>query len=195
MVNEAQKLVNGFLFSTSKEFEQGKSEFETITYLREKSDLSNPRTVLKLYNKLIESDTFHTMVGYVFLKELQDIIVKANIIKEEELSKIYIPNNLSYDEEITTKPANQYKTTIKNLQTTLRNSRIINLFLVVTIIIMFILALFADKSTFSNFETDIINQYSTWQEELKSKEEELKLFEDSLDEREKIIIDMEKTNR
>lgn len=195
MVNETQKLVNGFLFSTSKEFNQGKSEFETITYLREKSDLSNPRTVLKLYNKLIESDTFHTMVGYVFLKELQDIIIKANIIKEEELTKIYIPTNLSYDEETTSKPVNQYKSTIKSLQTTLRNSRIINAFLVVTVIIMFILALFADKSAFTNFETDIINQYSTWQEDLKSKEEELKLFEESLDEREKNIIDLEKENR
>jgi hypothetical protein len=195
MVNEAQKLVDGFLFSTSKEFNQGKSEFETITYLKEKSDLSNPRIVLKLYNKLIESDTFHTMVGYVFLKELQDIIVKANIIKEEELTKIYIPTNLSYDEETTSKPANQYKITIKNLQTTLRNTRIINVFLVTTVIIMFVLALFADKSAFSNFETEIINQYSTWQEDLKSKEEELKLFEENLNEREKNIVGIENGNR
>lgn len=194
MVNEEQKFVDGFLFSTNKEFKQGKSEFETISYLREKSDLSNPKMVLRLYNKLIDGDTFHTMVGYVFLKELQDIIVNANIIKGDELTKIYIPNNLSYDEETTSKPANQYKIKIKNLQITLRNSRIINLFLVVTIIIMFLLALFADKSAYTNYETDLINQYSTWQEDLKSKEEELKLFEDKLIERENSIEGLEKGN-
>src|SRR4051794_31176543 len=129
MINDEQKLVDGFLFSTSKEYGQGKSEYETISYLREKSDLSNPKIVLKLYNKLMDDDTFHTMVGYVFLKELQDIIIAANIIKEEELKKIYIPTNLSYDEETTIKPVNQYQIKIKNLQTTLRNVRIINLFL------------------------------------------------------------------
>ena len=195
MVNDEQKLVDGFLFSTTKEFVQGKNEFETITYLREKSDISNPRIALKLYKKLIESDTFHTMVGYVFLKELQDIIINAKIIKEDELTKIYIPTNLSYDEETTSKPANQYKVKITNLQTTLRNSRIINLFLIATIIIMFIIALFADKSVYTNFEAELINQYSTWQEDLKLKEEELKLFEESLDEREKIFLEIEEGNR
>lgn len=191
MINDAQKLVDGFLFSTSKEFNQGKSEYETISYLRENSDLSNPKIVLKLYNKLIVDDTFHTMVGFVFLKELQDIIVNANIIKEEELTKIYIPTNLSYDDETTIKPVNQYQVKITNLQATLRNLRIINIFFVVTIIIMFVLALFADKSAYTNFETDIINQYSTWQEDLKTKEDELKLFEDSLNEREDNILDLE----
>lgn len=176
-MGESQNQVNGFIFSTNEDFSRAKEEQEVIDHFKTKVDLSNPNDALKLYNRFIEKNTFLTPVGYLFLRELQESILKTGIIKPEEIQKInYISQNLNTKgeiKELDLLPLNKYKEMVQNLKIKLRNSRIINMFFLVIVIAMIIIAIYSDKTVFTNFENEVIDRYAGWEEELKLKEKEL----------------------
>lgn len=179
-MREKGLVVNGFLFSTNKDYKEANEEQEAIDYLRENSDLSNARTALKLYNKFTENRTFHTPVGYSFLKELQDTILKEGVVKPENLEAIYIPGS-GGNNEVDILRAEQYREIAEREHTRNRNSRIINIFLVCIIFIMIIISLYSDKTVFSKFEEGILNKYASWEEELNQREQALDALEDKVD--------------
>ena len=61
----------GFTFSSEAELAEAKKEAEVVAYIRSQADLGNVKTVLKLYNRLIEKGTLSTVLGVAFLKELR----------------------------------------------------------------------------------------------------------------------------
>lgn len=173
-------VVNGFLFSTNKEYNQAKEELEAIEYIKKNTDLTNAKTVLKLYTKLTGNRTFHTPVGYTFLSELRDTIIQSGIIKPEIVENIYIPSNVVDNNEVAVLKAEQYKVMAEKERTKHRNSRIINIFLVFIIMAMIVIAIYTDKNLFTNFETSIIDKYSAWEEELDKREQALDELEEQL---------------
>jgi hypothetical protein len=176
-MGESQNQVNGFIFNTNEDFNRAKEEQEVIEHFKEKVDLSNPNDVLKLYNRFIEKNTFCTPVGYLFLKELQENILKSGIMKPEEIQKInYISpysGTKAETKEVDSLALNKYKDMAQNLKIKLRNSRIINVFFLVIVIAMIIIAIYSDKTVFTNFENEVIDHYASWEEELKLKEKNL----------------------
>lgn len=173
--------VGGFLFSTNKDYTDAKEEQETVSYLKENTDLENPKTVLKLYNKLTENRTFHTPVGYTFLKELQDIVINSSLVKPENLDSIYIPPlNYSSSGEQNALLAKQFKEAAEKERNRNKNSLIINIFLSAVIIIMFGIAFYSDKTTYSKFENKVIDKYASWEEELNQREQTIKDLEAKL---------------
>jgi len=108
---------------------------------------------------------------------LQESILKTGIIKPEEIQKInYISQNLNTKgeiKELDLLPLNKYKEMVQNLKIKLRNSRIINIFFLIIVIAMIIIAIYSDKTVFTNFENEVIDRYAGWEEELKLKEKEL----------------------
>ncbi len=98
-MNENDLVVNGFLFSTKKDYSLAKDELDAIAYIQKNTDLSKPNTMLKLYRKLVSSNTFQTPIGYMFLNQLQEEILKTNIISYEELEKIKILPNVKKENE------------------------------------------------------------------------------------------------
>jgi len=184
-LSEKGLVVGGFLFSSNKEYNDAKQEQETIEYLKANSDLSKPKTVLKLYSKLTENRTFHTLVGYLFLKELQEIILKAGIVKLEELDSIYVPTqNFSENEELINLSLHHYKQSAEKAQIQNRNSRIINISLAFIIIVMIAIAIYSDKTVYTDFENRVINKYASWEEELNNREQKLNNREKLLNEAE-----------
>lgn len=180
-MNEKELIVSGFLFNNKKEYDLAMDESQTIEYIKNKTDLTSTKTVLKLYSKLIENETFKTPVGYGFLKELQEQLLESNLVSKDNILPIPMITHIFYEdgEHLS---INQYKQRINKLRVTLRNVRIINFFMIVTIIIMFFIAMFADKSKYAEFETQIIDKYASWEEELlireKAIEEKENLLED-----------------
>ncbi len=178
---KAEGLVTGgYLFSTNKDFSDANEEQESINFLRSKTDLSNPRTVLKLYNKLIENRTFHTLIGYTFLKELRDGILTSGIVKAEDLGEIYVSAQIN-NNEVNSVTFEHYKHLTERQQVRIRNSRIINLFLVITILAMIIIAIYTDRTLYSDFENKVIDHYSDWEEELNNREQDLIKREEALE--------------
>ncbi len=180
-MREKELVMSGFLFSTNKEYNDAKEEQEAIEYLKANSDLSNSKVVLKLYNKLNENRTFHTPVGYTFLKELQDIVLKAAIVKSEDIDDIYIPaQSNSESEELNALSLNHFKQIAEKEHTQNRNSRIINIFLVLVIIAMIGISIYSDRTVYSDFENKVIDKYASWEEELNNKEQLLNELETKL---------------
>lgn len=80
--------VNGFSFDSSEEYEEAKKESEAIGYICAKMDISDPKTALKVYYKLLERKNLHTIIGFTFLKELRDIIISSGLIEPKNLKPI-----------------------------------------------------------------------------------------------------------
>lgn len=183
-MGDSHNQVNGFMFNANEDFNRAKEEQEAIDHFKAKIDLTNTNEALKLYNRFIEKNTFRTPVGYLFLKELQESILKSGIIKPEEIMKInYIsPSSGTKTDinEVDYIPLNKYKDMVQHLKIKLRNSRIINIFFLAIVIAMIIIAVYSDKTVFSNFENKVIDRYASWEEELELKEKELKEREDKL---------------
>lgn len=174
-------VVDGFEFLSEAEYNAAKEELTAINFFKEKTDLSDLSTVIKLYNRILARNTFHTVVGYSFLKELQNTIILSSKNKLKDLENIHVKAVQGSEENrLDLITAEKFKELAKKEKTKHRNSRIINLFLTLTIIIMFIIALYSDKTVFKKFENDIIDEYASWEEELTQREEELDKREEKL---------------
>lgn len=67
-------IIDGIEFEDEIEYKKGLSDEKNITVVRSKYDLTDAGEVEKAYRMLVEKDVFTTTLGYVFLKELRDII-------------------------------------------------------------------------------------------------------------------------
>lgn len=187
-VEEKEYKVSGYSFANLQQYKEAKREAESVDYIKANTDLNDMSKTLKLYHKLVEKNTLKTIVGYGFLKELQDRIIKDGIVSSDNLPCIsiamenmtqHIKSNI-VEQKMGTKNhsmAEEYKIRHKN-------SRIINMFLVMIIIIMFIVSYISDRNLLKKYENDIINQYSSWEEELNAREKVLDAREKVMEEKE-----------
>jgi len=173
-LKENEYKVSGYSFTNLQIYKEAKREAETIDYIKANTDLKDLNKVLKLYHKLVERKTLKTIIGYEFLKELQEKILKEGIISKDNLPCIQIEvegkqyqiysNTLEHDRE------QKNNTLTEEYRIRHRNSRIINAFLVIIIVVMFIMSFIRDRSISPNYENDIINKYSAWEEDLNARE-------------------------
>lgn len=129
--------IKGYNFVNFNEYQKAKQEKDSIEYIRTHTDLADTKKIAKLYSSLVEKDTFKTVIGYEFLKELQNMLIDGGIITLDTIPWIKIGRasiGLTSGEAGEGKLAREYR--IRH-----RNSRIINLFLVLIIAAMFIIRL------------------------------------------------------
>lgn len=186
--NENQNVVYGYHFSDANEYKDAKREAETIEYIKANTDLNDLNKALKLYHRLVEKKTLNTIVGYGFLKELQEKIIQSGIIGNDKLPSIPIKKEekkingrvqLSNLEEGREK---KFKTLAENYRIKLRNSRIINAFLVLIIAVMIIITLTSDRSlvVMPEEDTELVDQYAQWKEELDAREKAIEEREEAI---------------
>lgn len=137
MKDQEYKL-HGYSFADFEEYREAKREAESVDYIRAKTDFNDLSLITKLYHKLIDRQTFRTVIGYEFLKELQNKILEGGISTLDSLPGINIRKQTSIlqpkDDTKAQKSAEEYR--IKH-----RNSRIINVFLSLIIVAMIIINL------------------------------------------------------
>lgn len=169
-------IILGYTFSDEESYLEAKKEADKINYILEKTDIDKEKTLFELYNALNDDNVFRTIIGYNFLTQLRKRILSRTTTKDDEISPIKInSNNLpsSVKEFSAMQNENkkrQYKKLSENYHIKLRNSRIINIFLVVLIMVMIVISLYADRTVFQKFEESIVNKYAAWQEELEARE-------------------------
>ncbi len=213
-----------------------KKELEGIKYLKENNDMTDPKIVLNVYNRMVEGRIFRTKVGTEYLRELQEYLLSNGvdrslikaipIIEEEEIELVeeeplgnkkgFKPverknrqhenkkENVStedfrrknaMDASGTEKISDIAKTAKKKEKSRANKdidakenkyrerfhiSLILNIVLVAVIIILFFIAASKDNPTVLNYEEKLLNKYSSWAEELESRERELNEREESL---------------
>lgn len=166
----------GFTFSSPKELEEAKKETEVVTYIRSKADLTNMKTVVKLYNRLVEKGTLTTEPGIAFLKELRSRALESGVVTENSLAALPLP--VKKEEAPVVKTREQkllelYKGRVKTLSFAVAA-------LCVVIVLLFAIRLFGTASPFTDYEKKVVDEYAGWKEVLTEKEARLHEWENDL---------------
>lgn len=87
---EKEYVLNGIRFTSSVEYQNAKKEQEGIAYIIEKNDMSDDKVVLALYNKFVNKNVFRTQIGHNFLKELQERLMRSEVVDKSEVARLPI---------------------------------------------------------------------------------------------------------
>lgn len=180
-MTEDKWVVQCYAFPNGKEYEKAMKEQETVAYIKANTDLANIKVVAKLYINLIEKKTFDTIVGFTFLEELRNLLLSQNGITEDSLPPIPINSITSKMSKVSVanERAEKYKALYEKSDSKKKLSIYANIFLVIMIIVMMALAIMTKKNANPN-ETELINKYSKWKQELQQKQDELNQREQEL---------------
>ena len=176
--------VGGFSFSSEHEAEIAKKELEGIKYVKGKLDMDQPERVLQLYNKMVAEKLFVTAVGISYLADLREYLETIPTIKKEEIDSIYVSHptveeTIKEQRQIQREKVQEVKSAAKKavaagkdsvLEGKLKFSYVLNIILVVCVVLMFVITGTSKHPTILNYETELINRYSAWEQELSERE-------------------------
>lgn len=187
--NEEKFMVGGYEFATKEEAQLAKDELNAIKYLSQKTNSKDPKQVYSLYNKIIERKLFSTHVGMNYLKNLQTFLYKSSEIPNDKIQPIPI-NAETQDEINIRRERSEFKSELRDMSIKVAKYKnnftrvmIINVVLVIIIIAMFVILNTSSNPNIINYEVNIQNKYSQWQEQLQSQEESLNARENALNNR------------
>lgn len=145
-------IVEGFEFPNEQLADGARSELKGIDYIVSRTDMSNSKSVLVLYNSIIDKNLFKTPIGIKFLKEIQEMLIASNDIDEKSVKPI--PVRL---EELNVEKNTNEKTNYKKIMI---NSIIVNIILIFAIIIMYMIFSNSKNINIINYENRLKEQYS-----------------------------------
>lgn len=167
-------IVEGFRFQSEDDARAASKEAEGIRYIESKINRKIPEAVLQVYLKLISDRVFSTPVGLAYLKELQDQLSKSPLIMESEIIPIEISRKPEQEQvehkEIKSEKIKKTKNNKADKKSKMSSLFVVNVFLVLTVIAMFILISTSNVPTIINYKNKIINQYEQWDKELTQRE-------------------------
>lgn len=182
-------MVGGYEFVSKEDAQIARDELNAIKYVSAKTNSKDPKQVYSLYNKIIERKLFSTQIGMNYLKSLQTFLYKSDEIPNDKIQPI--PINVEAQEEINLRRERiEFKSELRDLsikaaryKNNFTRVMIVNAVLVIIIIAMFFILNTSSNPNIINYEVNIQNKYSQWQEQLQSQEESLKARENALNNR------------
>lgn len=184
--NRQEILVGGFAFDNPEEAKQAKREEEGVFYIHAKVDMGEPEMVLQIYNKMVQQKLFETAVGYSYLKELQEYLKNSPMIYGEDILPIPVQHpalesDLNRRAEQTEHPrmdearaeskaARRREAILAGYKKRVRIFAGISAVLAVCVVAMFVITMTSSSTTILNYETELINKYEAWEQELSERE-------------------------
>lgn len=173
-------IVDGYQFQSKEDAELAEMELKKISYLREHMGTADVDTVLKVYQKALETRTFQTPVGLSFMHELYSSLEAAGLkgtIKP-------VPTYHSY----TNKTRRETKPAKERVQQAKKKEKVdkfaisvwLNILLVLLVIGMFFIAKTGDNPNVINYEKAVQDKYATWEQQLTERENVIREKELSL---------------
>lgn len=187
--NKEKMITDGFTFTNEAERIQAEKEVEGVKFIKEKLDMDKPEMVLQIYNKMVKQNLFETAVGYSYLKDLQEYLRSIPFVNNEEILPIPVQHPVLETQmrRRRPEPKKQEKVTERYINIDYKNRyrvvRGIALALAVCVVAMFAISFTANTPTILNYEQQLINRYSEWEEELNEREERIIEREAELSER------------
>lgn len=175
-------VVEGYKFTSEEDARMAQDELQKVNYISQKMSMDDPKAILLIYNKSIQSGIFTTPIGLDFLKSVQSFLKKSALIPDEEI--LDIPIKINYSDALILKQNKRYDSLNvkeKNYKLEFRFSLIMNVILVVMVIAMFVIALKSDNANILNYKTAILNEYAEWEQSLKDREQAVREKEQELD--------------
>lgn len=175
-------IVGGYDFFSELDAQKASLDLSKIKVLEERVKASRPKDIKAVYEKAIENKIFKSPIGWEYLARLRDRLY-ASGFSEEELIPIPIPvsltrhsafENLSVQQRI--RPVTKdNKAEFKRLF-----PYILNIFLLIIVIAMFIIASTSDSDNILNYKRNVTNRYSSWEQDLTQREKVIREKEKKL---------------
>lgn len=184
--SQSKFMVGGYEFNTKEDAQLAKDELNAIKYVSAKTNSKDPKQVYALYNKIIERKLFSTQIGMNYLKSLQTFLYKSDEIPNDKIQPI--PIKADTQEEIDRRhERSEFKSELRDLSIKVAKYKnnfvrvmIVNVVLVIVIIAMIFILNTSSNPNIINYEVNIQNKYTQWQQQLQSQEESLNAREREL---------------
>ncbi len=172
-------VVEGFSFTDENMAKQAAKEVEGVRYVKSKTDMSNPKEVLRVYQRLLAQKTFQTPVGYAYLRELQEYLISNPSIENKEVGAVPVASDLKVNDAMGV--AQRLRQRVKGERRKFQISLFVNLVLALTIAVMFGIALSSDQTTILNYEKKLQDRSAKWEQELTKREQIVREEEQMMD--------------
>ena len=175
--------VNGFLFSTTEETNAAKKEAKAVVYLEERLKGRSPEEAKSMYSQILDQGLFHTVVGYSFLKELQDSLRAGGIGDLPPISvdkSTVVTKTFDVRPDAGSSPNPRLEQKLKNTRMQLKSMRAVAIVCMVMVVAMFAITLTSKSPTIINYESKILDKYASWEQELSQREADLAARESEL---------------
>ena len=170
-------VVEGYRFASAEDADLARLELEKIRALESRMDYQNPEMVLSAYNRAIMNRTFQTPVGCQYLLKLRGYILETGAAHEGEIRPIPFSVQLSGKaaQRNTSRqhPAEKGENEHTVPAWSFGISVAMNVILVLLVMGMFMITLYSDNPNILNYKTQIVNEYASWEQELRAREREV----------------------
>lgn len=188
-------VVDGYCFKTQEEAAIAINEIEGIEYLRKRTNLKNPQSVLAVYDKIIDKELFKTPIGYGFLRELQQILYNSSDVQQDKIRSIPVAGMGETKGKKDKKSKNSKKKKLylmpeeqkKNYKNKITNLIILNVFFVIALIVVIIITNNSDNTNILNYRERLEREYNEKENELAAWDSQLREKEHQLNEKENNI--------
>ena len=195
---EGKYVIDGFIFNNKADYLQAKNEYDGVEYMRSRTNMNNAANVFSVYKSLVEKGVFSTPVGMSYLYELRSLLIKnsdyAASIEEMPIPVAYKADakdkrSLKKNKDTLTKGdviKNMKKFDIESVYRNRFISSLIVIFLLVIIMIfMMIITKNSSNTNILNYKNRIDAQYEDKENSLVQWENDLKLREEAVKQKEK----------
>lgn len=178
--------VDGFLFSDEDSYQAAQKEAKAVEYLKKQMSGKDGKSILKIYNQLLEQNIFHTQVGYTFLHDINIALHRQTKIADSVISPIKVDPIVK--KEVAPAPEKQEEKPPKVIVKTIGGGsakqnkylKIVVAVLVLVIVGMFAITLTSQTPTILDYETKLQNKYAAWEQQLTEREALIKQKEAQL---------------
>ncbi|MBR6229308.1 MAG: hypothetical protein IKQ97_06180 [Eubacterium sp.] len=171
-------------FESREAYDRAKKEAEFIRKAEETMDLSEGKTALKLYNKIVKEKLFSSIVGYRFLFDLRETIDQTGVAPLKSLAPIPVREIIKTEKDTLedhSLEVEKYKRLYEG-QRVITTKFKIGIIACTLILIGFVVVnLRMEYSVFTYFtnykatmEEELIDKYQKWSDELQKREDALK---------------------
>lgn len=168
-------IAEGFSFSSKEDAMLAAAERKKVQYLESHMDYTNSENILKVYRKAIEDRVFKTPVGLLYLKKLQEYLLKQPQIEQEQVLAIPLYTAFETSLRPVTSPAKQRiapVTPVKEKKNSAVGlSIILNIILGIAVLTMLGMAMGSEQPNIINYRRAITNQYAAWEQDLTQREQ------------------------
>lgn len=181
--NVRKYTVNGFQFGSDKDRELAETEYSSIQYINGKIENRSAETILSVYQGAIERKMFRTPVGYAYLHDLQKRMVSMGMPREK-IPPIPLMQVFDNSATVEDKPRREVVANKRKKRNELREKNrilvIANIVLILFVIALFAISLKGSTPNMLNYRSAIINEYSSWEQELSLREGQIREKEKEL---------------
>lgn len=200
---DTDNVVSGFRFESIEEAEIARQEKQRVALLEEKLDYDNIASIAMIYEKAVTNSVFTTPIGLSFLLKLQQYLIEKErpegllmipvvhpqdeiVTDSDRVEEILAKEDEVEAKRLTARVENLKKQlknkdkTIQGMKLTMRTSLIVNTVLVFVVIALFVITYLGENANVINYKRVLTDRYASWEEELKTREEAIRIKEKEL---------------